>query len=80
MEEIGSLFVITQSDSNATSQRLQGKVICLLRMESDLGKPGLLHDLCRVSKTTKVVVLLALDDRWLDIPLLNEEHTVDTCL
>lgn len=40
MVEIGSLFVITQSDSYATFQRLQGKVICLLRTESDLGKPA----------------------------------------
>lgn len=40
MVETGSLFVITQSDSYATFQRLQGKVICLLRVEPDLGKPA----------------------------------------
>lgn len=39
-EATGSLFVITQSDSNATFQRLEGgKVICLLTIESDLGRP-----------------------------------------
>lgn len=38
--EIGSLFVITQSHSYATFQRLQGKVICLRRLEADLGKPA----------------------------------------
>lgn len=39
-EAAGSLFVITQSDSNATFQRLGGgEVICLLATESDLGEP-----------------------------------------
>lgn len=64
MVQIGSLFVITQSDFYATFQRLQGKVICLLSTGSDLGKQ-LLVDLHTVSVTAKVVVFRsASDDHW----------------
>lgn len=35
----------------------------------------LLVDLCMVSETTKVVVLLSVsDDRWVTTPPLDEEH------
>lgn len=78
MVEIGSLFVITQSDSDPTFQRLQGKVICLLRSESDLGKPA---DLCTVSEAAEVAVLLSVsDDRWVASPPLDEERVNGSCV
>lgn len=40
----------------------------------------LLVDLCTVSETTKVVVLLSVsDDRWLATPLLDNEHLNSPC-
>lgn len=68
MAEMGSLFVITQSDSYATFQRLQGMVICLPGGAWPWQASWWLG-MGVVSKPPKVVVLLSVsDDRWLVTP------------